>query len=119
MRIREVDERDSSWEDHNPVFRVYLFRGGEHPDTSWTTWTYDVEDADLLGVAQWAQQEVAGSGLYAVALVGHASAAPNEPLRKGLVWLIGNDANGEPLSPRESAARKRMNELRGKSITFR
>lgn len=119
MRIREVDERDSSWEDQNPVFRVYLFRGGEHPDASWTTWTYNVEDADVIDVAQWAEREVGSSGLYAVALVSHASAAPNEPLRKGLVWLIGNDANGEPLSPREGAARKRMNELRGKSITFR
>jgi hypothetical protein len=34
------------------------------------------------------------------------------------VWLIGNDANGEPLNLREAAAQKRMNDLRGKRITF-
>jgi hypothetical protein len=118
MRVHEVDERDSSREDQHPVFRVYLFRGGEHPDASWTTWTYDVENADLIDVAHWAQREVCDSGLYAVALVSHASAAPDEPLRKGLVWLIGNDANGEPLNAREDAAQRRMNDLRGKIITF-
>lgn len=118
MRICEVDERDSCWENHNPVFRVYLFRGGEHPDRSWTTWTCDIEDADLIDAAQWAQEAVGDTGLYAVALVSHASAAPDEPLRKGLVWLIGNDANGEPLSPREGAVQERMHALRGKRITF-
>ena len=118
MRVHEVDERDSSWEDQNPVFRVYLFRGGEHLDASWTTWTYDIEGADLIEAAQWAQREVGNSGLYAVALVSHASGSLDEPPRKGLVWLIGNDANGDPLDAREDAAQRRMKDLRGKSITF-
>lgn len=116
MRVREVDERDSSWEDNEPVFRVYLFRGGEYPGSSWTTWTYDVDDADLLDVAQWAQREVGDSGLYAVALVSHDYPSPDGSRRKGLVWLIGNDANGEPLNPRETAAQDRMRTLRGKQI---
>lgn len=36
MRIRELDERDGSWEDHAPVFWAYLFRGAEESG-SWTT----------------------------------------------------------------------------------
>ena len=51
MRVREIDERDSSWEDHDPVFRVYLLRGGEGPGRGWATWTYNVDDADLIDVA--------------------------------------------------------------------
>lgn len=117
MRIPEVDERDSSWEDHNAVFRGYLFRGGEHPDSSWTTWTYDIDDADLIDAAQWAQRKVGDSGLYAVALVSHTSAAPDEGRRKGLIWLIGNDANGEPLNPREGAAQERCRHY-GASASF-
>ncbi len=116
MRVREVDERDSSWEDHRPIFRVYLFRGGEHRPSSWTTWTYDVEDADLIDVAQWAQAKVGDSGLYAVALVRQEAGFSNEGPQKGLVWLIGNDANDEPFAQPHFAARERMTALRDKPI---
>jgi hypothetical protein len=118
MRVREVDERDSSWEDHQPIFRVYLFRGGENPGRSWTTWTYDVDGADLIEVAQWAQREVGASGLYAVALVSHRVGVTDGGSDEGLVWLIGNDVNGEPLSEREAAGQERMKALRGKPISF-
>jgi hypothetical protein len=118
MRVHEVDERDSSWEDNEPVYRVYLFRGGELPEGSWTTWTYDVHDADLLEVAEWAQHEVGDSGLYAVALVRDEHSPADGRSHRGLVWLIGNDANGEPLTPREGAAHERMQSLRGKAIRF-
>ncbi len=117
MRIYEVDERDNSWEDNAPVFRVYLFRGGEHPDRSWTTWTYDVEDADLIETAQWAQREVGNTGLYAVALVRHDSPSSDEVRSKGLVWLIGTDANDVPINPRQRSAQERMHALRRKNIT--
>jgi hypothetical protein len=118
MRIRQVDERDSSWENYRPVFRVYLFRGGECSSSSWTTWTYDVEDADLLEVAQWAQDEAGDTGLYAVALVSERSFAPRGPPRRGLTWLIGTDANSEPLTPREAALHARMHELREKRVAI-
>jgi len=116
MRFREVDERDSSWENDHPVFRVYLFRGGERPNSSWTTWTYDVEDGDVLDVAQWAQTKVGDSGLYAIALVSGETAEGSSD--KGLIWLIGNDANAEPCTDREIAAHGRMAALRGQRITY-
>jgi len=118
MRVSEVDERDSSWEDHAPVFRVYVFRGGERAHHSWATSTYDVEDADLLDVATWAQQQVGNSGLYAIALVRRESGIDTGTAEKGLVWLIGNDANDELVSPRAVAAHARMTRLRGKRMTF-
>ena len=116
MRVREVDERDSSWEDQDPVFRVYVFRGGGRPTRSWTTSTYDVEDADLLDVAQWAQTKVGNSGLYAIALLGGEKR--EGPSGQGLVWLIGGDANDEPHTGREAAAHERMRALRHQPITF-
>jgi hypothetical protein len=118
MRVREVDERDSSWEEQEPTFRVYVFRGGEQPDRSWTTWTYDVVGADLIQVTQWAQHEVGDSGLYAVALVSHRASSTDQEPAKGLVWLIGSDVNSEPLSEPEAAAQERMRTLRGKPIRF-
>jgi len=40
MEVIEVDERDSSWEDDRPRFRVYLHGSGE-TSTSGSTDTYD------------------------------------------------------------------------------
>ena len=116
MRISEVDERDSSWEKYDPVFRVYLFRRGEHLTSSWSTWTYDVDGADLLEVAHWAQTEVGDSGLYAIALVSGETLGG--PSGQGIVWLIGSDANDEPHTEQETAAHERMRTLRGRKITF-
>jgi hypothetical protein len=45
MRVEPADERDSSWEDFDPRFRVYLFDTA-HAVTS----TYDITDADVLDV---------------------------------------------------------------------
>jgi hypothetical protein len=49
-----VDERDSSWEDSRPRFRVYFFRGGESVDRSWSVATFDIEEADVLDPIEWA-----------------------------------------------------------------
>jgi hypothetical protein len=116
MRIYEADERDSSWEEHSPVFRVYLFRSDASPE-SWTTWTYDVAEADVLEVIDWAQGQAGGTGLYAVALVSQRSEL-DEPPSKGLVWLLGADANDTPVSPREATLQDRMQQLRGKRLNL-
>lgn len=95
VRIVEVDERDSSWEQDRPRFRVYLqstsgsYIGGG-------TATYDVVGADILQVIDWAQRAAGDSLVYSIALVhddrererldpGHG---------RGLVWLLGMD--GQP-----------------------
>ncbi|HEX5542442.1 MAG TPA: hypothetical protein VFX60_12925 [Micromonospora sp.] len=93
MRVEEVDERDSSWEDTNPRFRVYLFEGGD--EATWSSWrvaTYDIEGVDILEVIRWAQTQAGEERLYAVALVGEREAAP-PGFRRGLTWLVGMDAN--------------------------
>ncbi|WP_110182898.1 hypothetical protein [Nocardioides solisilvae] len=95
MRVVEVDERDSAWEDDGPRFRVYLHSSGEDA-TFGSTATYDVTGADVLQVVDWAQR-VAGEDLtYAVALVRdepRTYEAPGTPPRRGLVWLVGRDGN--------------------------
>ena len=42
-----VDERDSSWEDDGPRFRVYLHGSGAESTSGWTA-TYDTTGADVL-----------------------------------------------------------------------
>lgn len=68
VNVVGVDERDSSWEDNDPRFRVYLLEGGDEPGRSWTTDTYDITGADVLEVVDWARDH-AGDGVFAVALV--------------------------------------------------
>ncbi|MGV8966811.1 MAG: hypothetical protein ACOH2F_11080 [Cellulomonas sp.] len=88
MVIEEVDERDSTWEDPHPRFRVYIFEG----DTpGFNVWTYDITDADALDVIRWAQARAGIANLYAVALVGTMTTPDGE--HRGLTWLVGSDAN--------------------------
>lgn len=68
MRAVQVDERDASWEGPSPRFRVYLHGSGETETAGWTD-TYDITEADVLQVIDWAQKQAGGELTYAVALV--------------------------------------------------
>ncbi|MFB9763703.1 hypothetical protein ACFFOS_04835, partial [Nocardioides kongjuensis] len=102
VQITAVDERSSSWEDDRPRFRVYVQDTGRPADVraSATTWTYDVTGADVLQVVDWAQREATGSRTYAIALVVDEG--------RGLVWLVGADANSTSHVPAEVDAQRRM-----------
>jgi hypothetical protein len=94
VSIVPVDERDSGWEDHRPLFRVYLHGSGESSTSAWTA-TYDITGADVLQVVDWAQAQAGDTRTYAVALVydDKAEADRNSGYGRGLVWLIGMDGN--------------------------
>lgn len=109
MRIEPVDERDSSWEDSDPRFRVYLFDGGDRPGHSWAVDTFDVWDADVLEAVTWARERAGSQRLFAVALVleqGDDAAAVTA--RRRLVWLVGMDANDTDASTRGALRRMLM-----------
>jgi hypothetical protein len=94
MQVTQVDERDSTWDDVAPRFRVYLHGSGETSTAGWTD-TYDITGADVLQVIDWAQRQARKQLTYAVALVRDA-ADPERlgpGLGRGLVWLIGTDGN--------------------------
>jgi len=102
MDAIEVDERDSTWENHHPHFRVYLQeRSGE----SYSTETVDLFDADVLQAIDWAQRAVASrtDAVWALALVGRDSRA-----LRGLTWLVGMDANDPPSDEHEIDLTARM-----------
>jgi len=103
--IDEVDERDSSWEDHDARFRVYFFSGGDEPARSWAVETYDVGQADVLEVVQWAWDRAGTERLFAVALVVQSSGG-NDPVKsgRGLTWLLGRDANDATLNEADENA---------------
>jgi hypothetical protein len=104
IRAQAVDERDSSWEDDSPRFRVYLH---SHPGPGSVTATYDLTGADVLQAVDWAQSHVAVGGTYAVALVCERPGSAGGPER-GLVWLVGIDGNTDPVSDWERDALRRM-----------
>lgn len=115
MRVDEVDERDGSWEDHHPWFRVYLFQGGDVPGHSWSVETYDVQDADVREAIDWAETQAGDDRLFAVALVGRQS-EDVDPVgaRRGLTWLLGLDANAAPHDDTEERAWRGMLTRRGR-----
>ena len=101
-------------EDHNPRFRVYLFRGGDQRKSSWATDTYDVTGADALEVIDWARNQ-AGEEPFAVALVVDEPRPKPDTAKRGLVWLVGHDANDRPRSETEQHFAERMHGMRRRS----
>lgn len=109
VRIEQVDERDSSWEDPRPRFRVYLHGSGE-ATTHGSTSTYDITGADILQVLDWAQRQAGDSMTYAVALVRDDAAEEHRSPGhgRGLVWLVGMDGNDTPRDGQEVETQARM-----------
>jgi hypothetical protein len=93
VRVEVVDERDSSWENHEPRFRVYFWEPG---DPGLTSYTYDLTEADIDDATEWAQKNAAGRQ-YGMALVVDDSVAA-----RGLVWVRGRDANDQVQRPQSS-----------------
>lgn len=114
MQIAGVDERDSSWESHRPRFRVYFFIGGES-GRPWATNTYDVTDADVLEVLQWAQEQAGNECLYAVALVTEEAVGTAGPQR-GLMWLVGTDANDTATDEAQQHSLTTMRQRQGQRL---
>ena len=94
MQVRQVDERDSGWEESAPRFRVYLHGSGAASTYGWTD-TYDITGADVLQVIDWAQRQAGDRLTYAVALVRDDVERErlNPGFGRGLVWLVGMDGN--------------------------
>ena len=88
MNVEEVDERDSTWEQHDSIFRVYFAKGIDRAIT-----TVDVSDATFSEVHKWAQEKAGDETVIAIALVGSDARG-----LKGLTWLFGTDPNDQPVS---------------------
>jgi hypothetical protein len=103
MHIEASNERDSTWEQHESVFRVY-FTHDDAEGAGLRTSTFDVSDATFSEVAEWARDTAQPSARVAIALVGRDARGLT-----GLTWLRGMDPADEP----ESDLQRRMHaELR-------
>lgn len=98
MNIAEVDERDSSWERHDSVFRVYLATGADRAIS-----TLDISNATFSEVRAWVKKNTPNGTHAAIALVGLDAHG-----RKGLTWLLVMGPNSEPLSDLEFRMRDEM-----------
>lgn len=118
MEIVGVDERDSSWEERSPRFRVYLHGSGESTTGGWTD-TYDVMEADVLQVIDWAQRQAGDTLTYAVALVHDDKGleALNAGCGRGLVWLVGMDGNDYARNEQQVDVQRRMLARRDHPVT--
>lgn len=113
---RQVDERDSGWEDSSPLFRVYLFDRGNGVDY-YATDMWDLTGVDVLEALRWAQERAGEDRLYAIALVRDERLQPSSDPCRGLVWLIGMDwfdrVDGDPEGQR---TKDRMVARRGRNV---
>lgn len=89
MRTSEVDERDSDSDVSDPVFRVYFFEGDRRTE-SFGVSCFDVADADVAQVLEWADASAVGRS-FALALVRRVPGLPNRATE--LTWLLGTDLN--------------------------
>jgi hypothetical protein len=89
MKIVQSDERDSTWEQHESMFRVYFAALPDGPVR-----TSDISDATLSETLAWARGAAEADESIAVALVG----TDNRGLL-GLTWLFGMDPNDSAESP--------------------
>lgn len=78
LTIARVDERDSSWENPRPRFRVCLHGSGAD-STQGPTDTFDIIGADVLQTIEWAQRQAGDTLTYAVALVYDVAAEQPNP----------------------------------------
>lgn len=109
IRIVQVDERDSGWEDDRPRFRVYLHGSGAASTPGWTD-TYDLTGVDLVQAIDWAQRQAGDTLTYAIALVDDDAAAEerNPGYGRGVVWLVGVDGNDDARDSVEAERHRRM-----------
>ncbi len=75
------------------MFRVYLF---SPPCPGCAVETFDLTDVDVLGAVEWAQEHAGSDRLFAVALVAPGYGGGGDSPDRGLVWLLGIDANEDP-----------------------
>lgn len=119
IQITAVDERDSSWEDREPRFRVYLHTSGAD-DTHGSTSTHDLLGVDILQAIDWAQRQAGDSRTYAIALVWDDSQRELETPGdgRGLVWLVGMDGNETPQDEGALAVQRRMLARRDRPVVL-
>jgi hypothetical protein len=70
---------------------------------------------DVLDAIRWAQKEAGDGRMYSVALVRDERQAGGN-IARGLIWLVGMDANDEPRSEVEHARRVAMACRRGRDV---
>ncbi len=87
MRMHGVDERDSSWENDAPRFRIYVFEDAENAVSTFDLLGATVEEALEAARVQSGNDQ----HLWSLALVHDDGRAG-----RGLVWLSGNDYNDNP-----------------------
>lgn len=100
MRVLPADERDSTWEDLEPRFRLFLFSGPGN-----AVQTIDFLDTSIDEIRR-ELRIIADDDrrLWSLALVR------GEGRDRGLVWLSGYDYNDAPTEPAEWRRRREMQE---------
>ena len=88
MQVRPIDPRDVRWEVPNPGFRVYFWeqQDPQDPRSGWVSSEWQIEDADVDQVLNWARDSAGGRRF-----VVYAQVIGGQHGELGLVRLLGTD----------------------------
>ena len=113
MQVHPVDPRDTRWEVDQPAYRVYFWepQRPEDPHSMWVSDEWEIGDADVDEVLNWARGNAAGRRFVVYARID--TARPGEP---GLVRLLGTDPLNE-LSGNISTSRTELPFQRRSKLT--
>jgi hypothetical protein len=84
-----VDERDTTWEQHESTFRVFVYSGMDRENVS----VHEIAEATFSQTLDWARSTAGDGGSFAVALLQLDTESG-----AGLIWLVGMDAHDTPLN---------------------
>jgi len=88
MQILPIDPRDTRWEVPHPAYRVYFWQRQQphNPLSGWASDEWEIQDADIDEVLNWARDNAGGRRF-----VVYARVVGGEPGESGMVRLLGTD----------------------------
>lgn len=95
MRVRGIDPRDTAWEVDIPTFRVHFWEPQGAPgqrNVAFTSYEYEVTEADAHDVIRWAEQEAGPHRTYTLYVLA------SDGRQLGMVRLAGQDPT-DPTEP--------------------
>ena len=96
MQVAGIDERNLRRQGTGSNFVVFIYKGGDNPDTSWSVDSYLLSDAEFTEVLGWLREALPRQACYSVGVVFDPQ-RPTAAADVDGVWVLGADVlNTDP-----------------------
>ncbi|CAM3520353.1 hypothetical protein [Nocardioides zeicaulis] len=90
MLVQGIDERRLARERNGADFVVFIYTGGDAPQTSWAVDSLLITEAVMSEVLQWLTDNLPAGSCWSLGLV-HGPAQPSEDTDVDVAWIVGSD----------------------------